>query len=128
MNVRDRRRERATIAMEAFVAALQEVEIPSPVSRVLIYGSCARGDSHTESDVDVAVVLEGGRGDLKRNLSQEVRRGTKDAIRSHGFLVSPVVLWEEDLTEARESGTPGFLDNILREAVERKIGDGCPLP
>ena len=45
-------------AIDMFLSRLPEAMLP-PVSRVLLYGSYARGDFHTDSDVDLAVVLAG---------------------------------------------------------------------
>ena len=84
----------------------------------LVYGSHARGDFGPDSDVDVAVVLQGGRNGITRDVNKDMLRGTHAAARAHRFLVSPIVLWEDELSDAAESGVTGFLDNVLREAIE----------
>ena len=53
--------------LEQYVAAVQE-RYPGAVSRLLVYGSKARGDAHAESDIDLMLIVRDQAQDLKRAL------------------------------------------------------------
>ena len=111
--------DRTTVeAIEAFVSALSAADIP-PVARVLLYGSRARGDFEAESDADVAVVICGAQGaESWLAMEWKVRTATFDARGDHGFLVSPVVVWEQSLAAPDQSDSPTFYRNLVRDGIE----------
>ena len=53
--------------LEQYVAAVSE-RYPHAVSRLLLYGSKARGDAHAESDIDLMLIVRDQAEDLKRAL------------------------------------------------------------
>ena len=100
------------------MSALPAADIP-PVARVLLYGSRARGDFGADSDVDVAVVVGGAQGaESWLAMEWKVRTATFDARADHGFLVSPVVVWERALAAPDQSDSPTFYRNLARDGID----------
>jgi predicted nucleotidyltransferase len=72
------------------------------LSKVILYGSYAKGNWREDSDIDVAVVVESVKGDFLENeaLLFKLRRGIDDRI-------EPVLL-----EESNDNG--GFLSEIMK--------------
>lgn len=72
-----------------------------PLSRVILFGSRARGDNAPDSDVDVLVVLE---GEVSRDAEAYVRFCAWELGYENGMVIFPLVVarkeWEEGLTSA----------------------------
>lgn len=128
MSSKSEMRIHAEQAIQAFVDALLNVTMPSPISRVLVFGSYARGDFCSDSDIDVAVVLEGSPVRYGSDVNKDIVLGTHEAARAYDFLVSPVVLWESELSDVVKSRVTGFHDNVLRESVQWDTSNGGRLP
>ena len=84
-----------------------------PSSIAILYGSEARGDARSDSDIDVLILLDGDKRDLKRedNLSGELYKIELDS----GVVISPMILlrkqWEE-----RPFKTPFYI-NVINEGI-----------
>jgi predicted nucleotidyltransferase len=84
-----------------------------PDSLAILYGSEARGDARSDSDIDVLILLDGDRRDLKR----EDRLSGKlyEIELESGVVISPLIMlrkqWEE-----RPFKTP-FYVNVVNEGV-----------
>lgn len=107
--------------IELFMARLADARLPE-ISRVLLYGSRARGDHRMDSDVDIAVVLAGGnpdagaRHDLGMRLADVSSRTMLDASRPVD--VSATIVWEVELHEPDRQRNPSFYHNVLADGVE----------
>jgi predicted nucleotidyltransferase len=86
------------------------------VSEVRLFGSRARGTHRPDSDVDVAVVLGGSRGDL---LATKLAMAdiAFDAMLETGLLVEPLPIWLDEWIRPETHGNPRLLENIAREGV-----------
>ena len=84
-----------------------------PTATAILYGSEARGDARPDSDIDVLVLLEGDKRDLKRemNLSGELY----EVELASGVLVSPMIMLRKQW-ENRPFKTP-FYVNVMNEGV-----------
>lgn len=91
-----------------------------PVSRIILYGSCARGDAHDESDVDIAVVFRGEVPDDNERLSLLHAMGdARDECVSRILAdVVPMAVWERELSRPAERPRPEFFQNIISEGIE----------
>ena len=76
-----------------------------PVSKILLYGSYARGNERTDSDIDVAVIVDKSPSDFleTETLLFKLRRQIDTRI-------EPVLI-EKDYDKS------GFLDNILEYGI-----------
>ncbi len=98
-----------TIVAEARV--LLEREYGPRLSRVILYGSQARGDATDDSDVDLLVVL---RGDVSAGAEiQRMSRALSELSLRHDLVVSCAFVSEQ---QYRTERTP-FLLNVRREGV-----------
>jgi predicted nucleotidyltransferase len=72
-----------------------------PLSRLVLFGSRARGDNEPDSDMDVLVVLE---GPVSRESEEYVRSCAWELSYENGVVIFPLVVarteWEEGPTSA----------------------------
>ena len=84
-----------------------------PTATVILYGSEARGDARSDSDIDVLVLLEGDRRDLKRE--DRLSGALYDIELATGLPVSPMIMLRSQW-ENRPFKTP-FYVNVMNEGV-----------
>src|SRR5215212_551560 len=82
-------------------------------TRVIVYGSVARGEATIHSDIDLLVIAPSDDRTFRRIV------GVHDAIRdlSIGLPVSPLVLTPDEV-ETRDRAGDAFVREILDEGVE----------
>ncbi len=107
---------RETESVRQFIALLKS-DYPESLKQVLLYGSRARGDFHSDSDIDLLIVVRAmgpQLASLHKNLTSQTRNfSLKADIRLQTFLLS------ED-----EWGHPSFKSFLLVEQIKR---EGIPL-
>jgi predicted nucleotidyltransferase len=86
------------------------------VNEVRLYGSRARGDFHTDSDVDLAIVLHGPHGNIWDTV-WAMSDITFDVLVETGVSVSPYPLWGDDLDHPERAKNPALIRNIQREGI-----------
>ena len=105
-------------AVNSFVEHLSPVGLPG-ISRLLLYGSRARGDYREDSDVDIAVVFAGAapvsydRFKLLMQLS-DIRTL---AIIDTGLTVSAICLWEDEFRHPEQQNNPSFYHNVVADGI-----------
>ena len=100
-------------ALEAFRAWLNG-HFGSRVRRVRLFGSLARGERHEESDVDVAVEIDG----LTSAEGREVGYFTGDLLTEYGVVISAFVVSTERMEHLRDR------ERAIALEIDR---DGVPL-
>jgi predicted nucleotidyltransferase len=100
-------------AISLFLDALRK---DYAVDEVRLYGSRARGDFQPDSDVDLAVVLHGERGDIWKT-AMAMSDITFDVLIETGISVSALPLWGDDLDHPERAPNPVLIQNIQREGL-----------
>jgi predicted nucleotidyltransferase len=67
------------------------------VSRIILFGSRARGDARPDSDYDLLVIVRDASGSEIR----EYRRRLYEVLRGHGATAEPWVMTEQEFEETR---------------------------
>lgn len=81
-----------------------------------LFGSRARGDSHEESDADIAVLLKGPKGDfIDSKLSMDDI--AYDTLLETGIRIQPLPVWEEEWEHPQQFSNPYLLRNITQDGI-----------
>jgi predicted nucleotidyltransferase len=96
----------------AYRRVLQE-QHPGVVTRMVIYGSKARGDDHPDSDLDVLLIVQNDAAHLKRPLR---RLGYELAAISDA--VPSILAYTQDEWESRKASGAPFQQAVERDAVQ----------
>jgi antitoxin ChpS len=102
-------------ALTRFTAELRHRE-GSRFHAAYLFGSRARRQERPDSDVDVAVVLGGPRGDF---LTEKLAMAdvAYDVMLETGVLVQPLPLWQQDWDHPEAHPNPRLVQNIRAEGV-----------
>lgn len=100
-------------AASVFVRKLRDTY---DISQVIMFGSRARGDNRPDSDLDLAVVLNGERGDFIAT-KLDMAGLAFDVLMETGVLVQPFPIWEGDLDRPESFANPVLIRNIAREGI-----------
>ena len=91
----------------------QAIYKAAPTATAILYGSEARGDARPDSDIDVLVLLEGEKRNLRHEA--EVSGALYEVELASGVLVNPMIMlrsqWENRLFK-----TPFYI-NVMNEGV-----------
>jgi predicted nucleotidyltransferase len=99
------------IWLDAYRRVLKE-QHPGVVTRMVIYGSKARGDDQPDSDLDVLLIVKNGAAHLKRPLR---RLGYELAAMSEA--VPSILAYTQDEWESRKEYGASFQQAVERDAV-----------
>jgi antitoxin ChpS len=100
-------------AVSAFVEKLRATY---DVSQVIIFGSRARGDHRSDSDLDLAIVLNGKRGDFI-DTKLDMAGLAFDVLLETGLMVQPFPLWDGDLHYPEHFPNPALIQAIARDGI-----------
>ena len=97
-------------------AFLKRLEGKYPFRKAILFGSRARGDHKPDSDADIAVILEGEKGD-RYKVSGDMAGVEFHVLMETGVMVQGLPLWEDELARPESFSNPALIANILREGV-----------
>jgi predicted nucleotidyltransferase len=100
-------------AASAFLAKLNGTYV---VAEAILFGSRARGDHHADSDLDLAIVLQGTCGDFI-GVKLDMAGIAFDVMLETGILVQPFPMWDGDLAHPERSSNPIRIRTIAEEGI-----------
>jgi DNA invertase Pin-like site-specific DNA recombinase/predicted nucleotidyltransferase len=106
----DRETERAARAFMRHLAGRYSVR------EGIVFGSRARGDHGADSDADIAVVLNGARGN-RTAAALDMAGVAFDVLLETGILVEALPLWEDEIARPESFRNPALIETIRREGV-----------
>ncbi|MFO1079197.1 MAG: nucleotidyltransferase domain-containing protein [Reyranellaceae bacterium] len=80
------------------------------------FRSRARGDHRTESDADLAVVLDGEPG-RRAWVAGEMARIAFDVLLETRILIDPMPFWADELDRPEAFSNPRLVEAILRDGI-----------
>ena len=92
----------------------QTIEKTDSTARAILYGSEARGDARADSDIDVLILLEGDKRNLRRE--EELSGALYELELKTGVLISPMIMLRKQW-ENRPFKTP-FYVNVMNEGIK----------
>ena len=101
---------RRSVIVKRIKEAVHQV---APTATAILYGSEARGDARSDSDIDVLILLDGDRMDWDKR--DAVANPLYDIEWETGVLISPMIMLKKDW-ENRPFKTP-FYVNVMNEGV-----------
>ena len=107
-------------AIEAFVERVRHAH-PDRVQRIILFGSKARGDSHTHSDIDVLLIVS----DEDWRFRHAISRTAADVSLAHDVLIGPRVIGQERWARMRRHRSILF-ENVQAEGIE--LTEKAPIP
>ena len=97
-------------------AFLRRLDGRYSVRQAILFGSRARGSHGADSDADIAVVLNGARGE-RTAAALDMAGIAFEVMLETGVLVEALPLWEDELNRPERFSNPGLIKAILREGV-----------
>ena len=104
-------------AVEVFATKISD---QFDVSRLVLFGSRARGDNRADSDADVAVFLKGEDGDFVE-VKQAMVGIASDVLGETGIRVQPLPVWEGEWKRPGQYSNPDMLRNVSQDGVRIRI-------
>ena len=86
------------------------------VAQAILFGSRARGNHRADSDLDLAVVLKGQRGDFL-DTKLDMAGVAFDVLMDTGILVQPFPLWHDDLAHPERFINPALIRSIAADGI-----------
>jgi predicted nucleotidyltransferase len=99
------------------MAFLEKLRGTYDVARAIMFGSRARGDHGPDSDLDLAVILNGGRGDLI-DVKLDMAGIAFDVLLETGVLVQAFPIWDDDLAYPERFANPALIDHIVSDGIK----------
>ncbi len=86
------------------------------ISRILMFGSRARGDDHAESDIDLAILMTESSGDFFTHKLQ-MDDIAYDILLETGMRIQPLPIWQDEWQHPEQYSNPYLIKNIQLEGI-----------
>ncbi|MEK8089548.1 nucleotidyltransferase domain-containing protein [Thermithiobacillus plumbiphilus] len=104
------------ITAQATRIFLEKVRTRYSVAGAFLFGSRARGDFRPDSDLDIAVLLQGARTS-RVDAALEMADLAFDVLMDTGILIEAFPLWETEWEHPEQFNNPALIENIRREGL-----------
>ena len=101
------------IAARAFAKRIAQAY---PTQKAILFGNCARGTEHNESDADVAIILKGAAGPFIKT-KMAMNDIAYDILLDTGIRIQPLPVWEAEWAHPENYSNPHLLHNITRDGI-----------
>ncbi len=85
-------------------------------SMAILFGSRARNEHHSESDMDIAILLKGMPGDFVET-KLDMDDLAYEVLLETGIRISPLPIWSEEWAHPENYSNPSLITNIQREGI-----------
>lgn len=92
------------------------------IYKIVLYGSCARGDFNSESDIDIMIIMNCGKKEVCRYRKQISKVASRIGLKND--IEISLLLRDKDTFEQSENVLP-FYKNIQREGVALYEYEAC---
>jgi len=116
MRTYDAEQREEAVAHRVAAAFLGKLSGTYDVAEVIMFGSRARGDHRPDSDLDLAIVLNGPRGDFI-DTKLDMAGIAFDVLMETGVLVQPFPMWAGDLAHPERFTNPALIQNISEDGI-----------
>jgi predicted nucleotidyltransferase len=116
MRTYDAKRRKQSVAHRVASAFREKLSGTYDVAEVIMFGSRAHGDHGPDSDLDLAVVLNGARGDFI-DTKLDMAGIAFDVLMETGILVQPFPMWVDDLAHPERFTNPRLIQNISEDGI-----------
>jgi predicted nucleotidyltransferase len=116
-------RERPTERRVA-MAFLEKRRGKYDVAEAILFGSRARDDHGPDSDLDLAIVLNGRRGDFIE-VKLDMAGIAFDVMMETGVLLHAFPAWDDDLSHPERFTDPGLIQNIVADGGQAGMIAEC---
>ena len=109
-------------AVRAFLSRLDTASLP-PISRVILYGSRARGDHQHDSGIDIMLVVAGTMPDCNKQVAVyrdlEVLRWNAYAdLKTPRGEITSFACWQDEFDEPDKQFNQDFYRNVLADGID----------
>ncbi|MCD7741018.1 MAG: nucleotidyltransferase domain-containing protein [Ruminococcus sp.] len=96
------------------IAKSYQLTYGNDLSKVILYGSYARGDYQDDSDIDIVAIVKGARKEIQDKL-EKVWDISHDLSMEYGIIVSPTVIPQDEF-ERCKNDIP-YYKNIEKDGI-----------
>lgn len=98
--------------IERFLARISEYQI----EKVIVFGSYARGEQERDSDLDLAIVIE-GEGDRPMFVALDMSAAAYDILLEEGVNISPFPILLDEWNNPEKHTNPELIRDIAAEGM-----------
>ena len=116
MNTENQKQRVESAERRTALAFLERLRGTYDVAQVIMFGSRARGDHGPDSDLDLAIILNGQRREFM-DIKLDMAGIAFDVMMETGVLVQAFPMWNDDLSHPERFTNPSLIQNIVADGI-----------